>query len=502
MLAQFELVAHPSLRDPITKRRRWLRDLAPPVAGTPPSPSSNPVIPRLPNELLHECVLQLDTLRYDSSTKSWSETDEEPWRDLAALALTSKAFLPVARERLYRKVTIKVETTPGRSWIDTLPDDFDLESIPEEYVFATGPKALESSLIFRPHLASLVLRLEIIFLDTELPVSILDIPAQTLTALLRASRNVTHVQIRVASLPSPQSYLQKPELASIISALSKAPIKLEYLELSGMLLYDAIEGPAVPLPFADLKELTLGPEMGWDSSSFDSPTPSLADEIVYHLSSFTSTHTLPNVDFGRGVLAHSHQSLRKLSLVFSSAMEVLDLTSFKNLNHLTWTSDQDEDVDDPECAKRVIDSIRPLSLHTLAIRHDVPSPHGFSSAQYGTTFDYIPSSLVILELAQVVREPFITFLQSGTACPHLQTVNVWNIKEEEAGRGVGLSYELIGDLVEVGQARGLSLIVDAQDYSISAVDDDADSTAGGRSIGEGEEGYYTESTTSDGSHDI
>lgn len=99
-----QLVKHASLVDPIARRKAYLLALPPPFAPIPPH---NPV-PRLPTELLIEIINQLDSSTFDWATETWTETDEEPWQDLAACALASKSLLGAARERLYRKITITI----------------------------------------------------------------------------------------------------------------------------------------------------------------------------------------------------------------------------------------------------------------------------------------------------------------------------------------------------------------------------------------------------------
>ena len=139
--------------NPIERRATYLLHLRPPVAALPPPPGA--VLPALPNELLALIVHALDTLSYDRKSAKWTEAaDEEPWIALAACARTSKAFLHPARERLYRKVTIFVESPRVPSWQLILPDH-NFADYPEELLYAPGPKALECTLAFSPHLASL-----------------------------------------------------------------------------------------------------------------------------------------------------------------------------------------------------------------------------------------------------------------------------------------------------------------------------------------------------------
>lgn len=135
---------------------RGLRDPTP----LPQTPSS---VPRLPNEVIRKIIREIGSSHYSLEDGLWRETDDQPWRDLAACAQTSHAFLGVARERLYRRVTITLEPLEDSDWWTESNDggDIDFSAVPEELVYASRPADLQRTLVYAPHLAALVRQVEI-----------------------------------------------------------------------------------------------------------------------------------------------------------------------------------------------------------------------------------------------------------------------------------------------------------------------------------------------------
>ena len=100
-------------------------------------------------------------------------------------------------------------------------------------------------------------------------------------------------------------------------------------------------------------------------------------------------------------------------------LHVLDLTPFVNLKYLAWKFRSFPRRDD---VQRVKDITRPLRLFTLIIQSQENGP-----LSLGDSFEYLPSSLLTLELPVVLCDPFIAFVASD-ACPNLRSISVGEIR--------------------------------------------------------------------------
>ena len=143
------LVRHRGLIDQETRQRAYVARI-PKVTSTEamrtlftwvyadfqtPAPAVR--VPALPDELIAQIVYSIDTITFDHTTNEWVEPEGPPYRALWACALTSRAFLPAARERMYRTVTIHVKGPDCLVWAKVLPRTINLSTFPEELLFTT-----------------------------------------------------------------------------------------------------------------------------------------------------------------------------------------------------------------------------------------------------------------------------------------------------------------------------------------------------------------------------
>lgn len=143
---------------------------------------------------------------------------------------------------------------------------------------------------------------------------------------------------------------------------------------------------------------------------------------ILELCTFRTDLSAVNSAFGtHGLLSNSRESLHRLHLdhgVYPD-LHVLDLTPFVNLKYLAWKFRSFPRRDD---VQRVKDITRPLRLFTLIIQSQENGP-----LSLGDSFEYLPSSLLTLELPVVLCDPFIAFVASD-ACPNLRSISVGEIR--------------------------------------------------------------------------
>lgn len=246
---------------------RGLRDPTP----LPQTPSS---VPRLPNEVIRKIIREIGSSHYSLEDGLWRETDDQPWRDLAACAQTSHAFLGVARERLYRRVTITLEPLEDSDWWTESNDggDIDFSAVPEELVYASRPADLQRTLVYAPHLAALVRQVEIrIEPQLNFGPELVSLPGRVLATVMGACRLVDELTITARCEEFKENYLAFEASCIAIEILSDQSPHLQRLKLSGLDfadedgVYDDEENPAFALlrKQTGLKSLMLGPNTYW-----------------------------------------------------------------------------------------------------------------------------------------------------------------------------------------------------------------------------------------------
>ncbi|KAL8281221.1 hypothetical protein RQP46_006255 [Phenoliferia psychrophenolica] len=390
--------------------------VGPPTAAalTPAPPRTRP-FPRLPDEVLTQIVYAIDTVYFDPRQGAWAERNGEPWRELRACALTSKAFLWAARERLYRSITISLKSDLADS-AEKFLTSVDLSTIPERLLFTTNSIRLEQTLVLSPHLAEIVKEVVIYYPHRAHEVRILELGPAVLTNVLQACSKVTEVEI--LSLEESRDldwYESDAILAPLKTHHSLRRLRLDVLDFqqspSGQ---PNLAASLITLRHHEstLKELDIR-NTYWDDEFWSSLLP-----INLHLETLTFSLYGGSVPLFNFLTAASSESLRKLELDMGISAPGLDLARFTNLESLTWTTHSIAEEPNSEGRAQIVAATSSLPLKHLTL--DI----GFNRGDFQALLTRLPQSLQSLTLsAYNPPEDLIIFLASQ-GWPLLESITI------------------------------------------------------------------------------
>lgn len=340
------LVRHRGLIDQETRQRAYVARI-PKVTSTEamrtlftwvyadfqtPAPAVR--VPALPDELIAQIVYSIDTITFDHTTNEWVEPEGPPYRALWACALTSRAFLPAARERMYRTVTIHVKGPDCLVWAKVLPRTINLSTFPEELLFTTSSKQLQQTLAYSPHIAALVEEVFIIYPDRPAGVHVLKAGRSALSIVLSACGVVSVVKILTVHDAADLTFEESAEIIAPLETTSS----LRHLTLDTLDLQDEATARSAILLLSHhqstLKELDIS-ETYWNDAHVDLFLDVSLDTLQLDVLAFSLYGgSVPLFNF---LTAASCQSLKKLTLAMRPHTPGLDLAVFSSLECLTWT---------------------------------------------------------------------------------------------------------------------------------------------------------------------